>query len=305
MTGAGRDGGPTERDRGRVALVTGGARGIGRAVVEALAAGGHRVVATHRTTPVPPELAGVATWRKLDVTDRRAVTDLVAEIEATLGPVEVVVANAAVLADGMSATMTDEQFGEVLHTDLGGAVHVVRAVLGGMVERGFGRVVAITSVGAVLGSAGQANYATAKAALNGWVGGLAVEVAEAGVTVNAVAPGPIRTELLESLDERRLEALRSVVPARRLGEPADVAALVAFLASDAAGFITGTLIPVDGGLTRGGLWGRSVRDQMLRDRKRARSAGAGPDAGLGGGPDGGPDGGPGAGLGGDAGGERG
>lgn len=238
--------------------MTGGARGIGLAVVDALVEAGAAVVATHLTT-VPPDRAGV-TWVRVDVTDPSALDALVADH----GPFAVIVANAATLRDRTTAGMTDDDFSTVIDTDLGGAARVVRRALPAMVDAGWGRIVAITSAGALLGSAGQANYAVAKAALNGWVGGLAVEVARQGITVNAVAPGPIDTELLRDLSPRRLEGLRSVVPAGRLGLPSEVAALVRFLVSDEAGFVTGTVIPIDGGLSRGGLWGRSVREHMLR-----------------------------------------
>lgn len=256
----------------RHALVTGAARGIGRATVEVLREAGLRVTATYRSTPPPAGLDAGVQWRPCDVRDVEQVDALV----ASLDPVDVVVANAAVLRDGLTVTMTDEQFADVLRTDLGGAMRLTGRVLPGMTERGWGRIVAVSSAGAILGSAGQANYVTAKAALNGWVGGLAVEVAAEGVTVNAVAPGPIDTELLASLDSKRRAALASVVPMGRMGTPREVASVIAFLVSDDASFVTGAVIPIDGGLVRGGLWGRSVRDHM---RARAASDRAAPTPG--------------------------
>jgi len=264
---------PPPRPEGRRALVTGGARGIGRAVVTRLLEDRFEVSATYHLTPPPTDLDAVG-WHSCDVAD----FDSVSAVVARAGDVDVLVANAAVLRDGLSANMTDEQFLDVVQTDLGGAVSMARAVLPGMIQRRWGRIIGISSAGALLGSAGQANYITAKAALNGWVAGLAVEVAAYGVTANVVAPGPIDTELLRSMDPKRREALASVVPARRMGTPSEVAAVVAFLASESAGFVTGAVIPVDGGLSRGGLWGRSVRDHMRRRASADADADGGGDA---------------------------
>ncbi len=236
----------------RHALVTGGARGIGLSVAESLLAAGFRVTATYLTTRPPFPAGGSLAWVECDMTDRSRVDELMSRID----PVDVVVANAAVLCDRSVISMTDQQFAHVLDVNVGGAMRVVRQVVPSMVERRWGRIIAISSVAAQLGSAGQAAYVTSKAAMSGWMAELAVQVASDGITANTVAPGPIDTELTRSLGSRRRADLLAATPAGRLGSPREVAEVVGFLASDAAAFVTGAVIPVDGGLSISGRWGR-------------------------------------------------
>jgi 3-oxoacyl-[acyl-carrier protein] reductase len=232
----------------RRALVVGAPRGIGRAVTVALAADGHAVTGTwHTTDPGPsPDDAGV-TWERCDVTDRASVDAVFERAAAGAGPYEVVVVNAAVVRDRLSSRMTDEDFDAVVDVDLAGAFRVARAALAPMAEARWGRVVLISSVGGWHGNAGQANYAAAKSGQLGMARALAREVGPRGVTVNVVAPGAVRTELIESMNPKMQARWEAQVPAGRMGTPEEIAAAVAFLASDEAGSITGALVPVDGG----------------------------------------------------------
>lgn len=252
----------------RVALVTGAATGIGRAVVDELVARGHLVVGTwHRTEP--PAITGCR-YVRCDVRDRDDLDVLVDEVEATEGPIDVFVGNAAVLRDGMSFRMTDEQFDEVLAVDLKANAHLAERLIPGMCDRGWGRTVFVSSVGGIVGSASQANYAAAKAALHGLARTLAVDAAADGVTVNVVAPGPIDTELMRSFGEKHYAAFSAVVPAGRMGEPREVASVIGFLASEAASFVTGVVLPVDGGLLVGDGFVRSNRERVALARRAGR-----------------------------------
>ena len=237
----------------RVALVTGGAGGIGRAVVAALAADGHRVVSGDIASQ---DGGGDATLAlRLDVTDSASVDEAAARAERELGPVEILV-NTAGWDEFHPFVETDEAFWDrIIELNFKGCLRVCRRVVPGMVEREYGRVVNISSDAARVGSSLEAVYAGAKAAQVAFGKTLAREVARRGVTVNSVCPGPTETPLLEGMvgsgenGAKMVEALRRAVPMRRLGRPEDVAAAVAFLASDGAGYITGQTLSVSGGLT--------------------------------------------------------
>jgi 3-oxoacyl-[acyl-carrier protein] reductase len=185
------------------------------------------------------------------VADTESVDAAFGVLEAELGPVTVLVNNAGVTRDGLLLRMPDEQWNEVLRTNLDGAFHVIRRALPGMVRVRTGRIVNVGSVAGLLGSAGQANYAAAKAGLIGLTRSVARELASRGVTCNVVTPGPIATAMIDALPEARVDELAKQVPVGRLGTPEEVAAVVAFLCSDAAGYVTGAVVPVDGGLGMG------------------------------------------------------
>jgi 3-oxoacyl-[acyl-carrier protein] reductase len=243
----------------RVVLVTGGSRGIGRACAIALAGAGHRVALCFRsdkegaaeTAATITDAGGEALPVAADVADAAALDGAVKEIESTWGPVQILVNNAGVTRDGLLLRMSDEQWGEVLHTNLDGAFYAIRRVAPGMVRGRYGRIVNVGSASGFTGSAGQVNYSAAKAGLLGLTRSVARELASRNVTCNLVAPGPIDTAMLEALSEERQSALAGLVPLGRLGTPDEVGATVAFLCSEAAGYITGAAIPVDGGLSMG------------------------------------------------------
>lgn len=247
------------RAQRRVALVTGGSRGIGRACALAVASAGHRVAICYRadkegaadTVSAITEAGGEGLAVAADVSDAAAVDGAVKEIESAWGPVQILVNNAGVTRDGLLLRMSDEQWGEVLHTNLDGAFYAIRRVAPGMVRSRFGRIVNVGSASGFTGSAGQVNYAAAKAGLLGLTRSVARELASRNVTCNLVAPGPISTAMLEALSEERQAELSGLVPLGRLGTPDEVGATVAFLCSEAAGYITGAAVPVDGGLSMG------------------------------------------------------
>jgi 3-oxoacyl-[acyl-carrier protein] reductase len=247
------------KPEGRVALVTGGSRGIGRACALALAGAGHRVALCYRadkegaaeTAAAITEAGGEALPVAADVADASALDGAVKEIESAWGPVQILVNNAGVTRDGLLMRMSDDQWGEVLRTNLDGAFYAIRRVSPGMVRGRFGRIINIGSASGFTGSAGQVNYAAAKAGLLGLTRSVARELASRNVTCNLVAPGPIATAMLDALSEERQRELSGLVPLGRLGTPDEVGATVAFLCSEAAGYITGAAIPVDGGLSMG------------------------------------------------------
>lgn len=237
---------------GRVVLVTGGNRGIGLAIAQAFVAQGDRVAITARSGELPEALAGSDVLVvQADVTDTASVEAAYDRIEAELGPVEVLVANAGVTRDTLLLRMTDEDIDAVVQTNLVGALRVARRAAKGMLRLRRGRIVLVSSVVGLLGSAGQANYAASKAGLVGVARSLARELGSRGITVNVVAPGFVDTDMTAALPEERRAEITSAVPLGRYAAPSEVAGVVAFLASDAAAYITGAVVPVDGGLGMG------------------------------------------------------
>lgn len=238
----------------RVALVTGGSGGIGTATAAALAADGHRVAVGYARNREAAEkaaagLGGMAVH--IDVGDPAAVDAAFTEVEQTLGPVEVLVNNAGINADGLLLRMSVDQWRQVLTTNLDGAFHSTSRAARSMVRRRWGRIVNMGSVVGSTGAAGQANYAAAKAGLIGLTRSLARELGSRGITVNLVAPGPIATAMIDALSEERQAEMTGAVPLGRMGTPEEVGAVVAFLCSDAAAYVTGAVVPVDGGLGMG------------------------------------------------------
>ncbi|MDP8938317.1 MAG: 3-oxoacyl-[acyl-carrier-protein] reductase [Actinomycetota bacterium] len=244
---------------GRVALVTGGSRGIGRAVASALARDGHRVAFCYASddTAAAETVAAVESQGaegmalRADVSDPADLDAAFVSVEHAWGPVEVLVTNAGINRDGLLMRMTDDQWAAVLRTNLDGAFHAIRRAAPKMVRARWGRIVTVGSVVALTGSPGQANYAAAKAGLIGLTRATARELGGRNVTVNLVAPGPITTAMTDAVgDDRRAEMQRQV-PLGRFGTPEEVASVVAFLCSDAAGYVSGAVVPVDGGMGMG------------------------------------------------------
>src|SRR3954463_3868542 len=231
----------------RTVLVTGGNRGIGLAIAQAFAKQGDRVAITHRGSGAPDGLFGVA----CDITDSAAVDAAFTAIEAELGPVEVLVANAGITDDTLLMRMSEDQFTRVLDTNLTGAWRCARRAATKMVRARFGRMIFVSSVVGLYGSAGQVNYAASKAGLVGMARSITRELGGRNVTANVVAPGFIDTDMTAALpDERKADYLKAI-PAARFGATDDVAAVVTWLAGDGAGYISGAVIPVDGGLGMG------------------------------------------------------
>ena len=231
----------------RVVLVTGGNRGIGRAIAERFVADGYRVAVTARSGEGP---AGTMTVRA-DVTDAASVDAAFTAVEAELGPVEIVVANAGITKDTLLLRMSEEDFDSVVTTNLGGAFRVVKRAAKGMLRARWGRVILISSVVGLYGSAGQINYASSKSALVGFARSLTRELGSRGITANVVAPGFIETDMTAELPEELQADYRKSIPAGRFATPDEVAGVVTWLASDDAAYISGAVIPVDGGLGMG------------------------------------------------------
>jgi 3-oxoacyl-[acyl-carrier protein] reductase len=230
----------------RTVLVTGGNRGIGLAIARDLAEAGHRVAVTHRREPVD----GFVSVR-CDVTSPADVDAAFSCIEEQLGPVEVLVSNAGANADQLLLSMKEDSWSQVVDTNLSGAYRVARRATSKMIRARWGRMIFISSVVALSGSPGQANYAASKAGLIGFSRSLARELGGRGVTVNVVSPGFVTTDMTAVLSDARQAEILEQVPLRRMATPQEVAAVTTFLASDAAGYITGAVIPVDGGLGMG------------------------------------------------------
>ncbi|AFL54225.1 acetoacetyl-CoA reductase [Sinorhizobium fredii] len=235
----------------RVALVTGGSRGIGAAISVALKAAGYKVAATYAGNDEKAQAfkqeTGIPVY-KWDVSSYQACVDGIAKVEADLGPIDILVNNAGITRDAMFHKMTPEQWGEVINTNLTGLFNMTHPVWSGMRDRGFGRVINISSINGQKGQMGQANYSAAKAGDLGFTKALAQEGAAKGVTVNAICPGYIGTEMVRAVPEKVLnERIIPQIPVGRLGEPDEIARCVVFLASDESGFITGSTISANGG----------------------------------------------------------
>lgn len=231
----------------RTVLVTGGNRGIGLAVAQAFLAQGDRVAITHRGSGAPEGLFGV----RCDITDSAAVDAAFTAVEAEFGPVEVLVANAGITDDTLMLRMSDEQFERVVDTNLTGAFRCAKRASSKMLRAKWGRVIFISSVVGLYGGPGQVNYAASKAGLVGMARSITRELGSRNITANVVAPGFIDTEMTDVLPEARKAEILKSVPAGRLAQPSEVAAAVTWLASDASGYISGAVIPVDGGLGMG------------------------------------------------------
>ena len=231
----------------RTVLVTGGNRGIGLAIAQAFAKQGDRVAVTHRGSGAPDGLFGV----ECDITDSAAVDAAFAEVEKELGAVEVLVANAGITDDTLLLRMSDEQFERVVDTNLKGAFRVAKRASSKMLRAKWGRMIFISSVVGLYGGPGQVNYAASKAGLVGMARSITRELGSRNITANVVAPGFIETEMTAVLPEGRKAEIIKAVPAGRLARPDEVAAAVTWLASDASGYISGAVIPVDGGLGMG------------------------------------------------------
>jgi 3-oxoacyl-[acyl-carrier protein] reductase len=231
----------------RVVLVTGGSRGIGLACAQRFAALGDRVAVTYNSSPPPDGFFGV----QCDVTSSESVDAAFSAVEAEFGPVEVLVSNAGITHDGLLLRMKEADFTSVVDANLTAAFRVTKRASQSMLRARKGRIVLMSSVVGLLGSAGQTNYAASKAGLVGFARSVARELGSRSITCNVVAPGPVSTDMTAALGEARLAELTAAVPLGRMASPEEVAGVVAFLASDDAAYITGAVIPVDGGLGMG------------------------------------------------------
>lgn len=239
--------GTEEQPTGRSVLVTGGNRGIGRSIAEAFLANGDRVAITSRNGEGPEGALAVA----CDVTDAASVDAAFTEVEQAHGPVEVLVANAGITNDQLLLRMSEEDFTSVVDTNLTGSFRVVQRATKGMMRLKRGRIVLVSSVVGLLGSPGQVNYAASKSGLVGMARSITRELGSRGITANVVAPGYIDTEMTQGLDEDLKKQYKKSIPAGRFAQPSEVANVVTWLSSDQAAYISGAVIPVDGGLGMG------------------------------------------------------
>jgi 3-oxoacyl-[acyl-carrier protein] reductase len=231
----------------RVVLVTGGSKGIGHGIAFRLAKAGHRVAATYRSGEVPADVLGV----QCDVTDPAQIEAAFAQVESSLGAVEVLIANAGITRDTLLMRMSDEDWDSVIATNLSGAFRVARRAARPMIRGKFGRIIFLSSVVGMMGSAGQVNYAASKSGLVGMARSLARELGSRGITANLVAPGFIETDMTAELGDDLIKKYAEQIPLGRFGSVDDVAGTIEFLVSDTASYITGAVIPVDGGLGMG------------------------------------------------------
>jgi len=232
---------------GRVVLITGGSRGIGLATAHRFAALGDRVAVTYNSSPPPEGFFAV----KCDVTSSADVDDAFKAVEQHYGPVEILVSNAGMTKDMLLLRMSEDDFTEVVDANLTAAYRVAKRAAQGMLKARKGRIIFVSSVVGLLGSAGQANYSASKSGLVGLARSIARELGSRSITANVVAPGPVATDMLAALSDDRREALTTAVPLGRLASPDEIAGTITFLASADAAFITGAIIPVDGGLGMG------------------------------------------------------
>jgi 3-oxoacyl-[acyl-carrier protein] reductase len=231
----------------RSVLVTGGSNGIGLGIAQRLATAGHRVAVTHHSSEPPAGMLGV----KCDVADPASVREAVEQVVAEQGPVEVLVTAAGIVRDGLLMRMPDDDWDQVIDTNLRGSWAAARAVIPGMVKARYGRMLFVSSVTGMLGSAGQVNYAASKSGLIGLARSIAREYAPRGVTANVLAPGLVDTAMTAALTDAQRDAIVAQTPLRRMASVEEVADVAAFLVSDAASYVTGAVVPVDGGLGMG------------------------------------------------------
>jgi 3-oxoacyl-[acyl-carrier protein] reductase len=227
--------------------VTGGSKGIGHGIAFRLAKAGHRVAATYRSGEVPADVLGV----QCDVTDPAQIEAAFAQVESSLGAVEVLIANAGITRDTLLMRMSDEDWDSVIATNLSGAFRVARRAARPMIRGKFGRIIFLSSVVGMMGSAGQVNYAASKSGLVGMARSLARELGSRGITANVVAPGFIETDMTAELGDDLIKKYAEQIPLGRFGSVDDVAGIIEFLVSDTASYITGAVIPIDGGLGMG------------------------------------------------------
>ena len=243
------------RQIAQIALVTGASRGIGEAIAAQLAAQGCFVIGTATTEngakQISERLGDQGKGRVLDVRDTASMDALIKSIEADFGTIAILVNNAGITKDGLLMRMSEQDFQEIMQVHLGAVFHLSKAVLRGMSKARFGRIINISSVVGQMGNAGQTNYAAAKAGIEGFSRALAREMGGRNITVNCVAPGFIATDMTEVLDEKVRSMMLSQIPLGRLGQASEIAAAVGFLASASAGYITGTVLPVNGGMYMG------------------------------------------------------
>ncbi|HEY1987889.1 MAG TPA: 3-oxoacyl-ACP reductase FabG [Acidimicrobiales bacterium] len=242
-----------DKPAGRIVMITGGSRGIGLACAHWFLSRGDRVAVTSRSGAVEEDPGPKDRFLSLvcDVTDAAQVEAAFTSVEEAWGPVEVLVANAGITHDTLVLRMSEEVWSEVIDTNLTGVFRVSKRAVAKMIRQRRGRVVVVSSVSAFIGSPGQANYAAAKAGLVGLARSLAAEVASRSITVNVVVPGLVETDMLAELGEERTTAFAAQVPMGRIARPGEIAAVIGFLASEDAGYITGAVVPVDGGLAMG------------------------------------------------------
>jgi len=235
---------------GRIAIVTGGTRGIGEAISVVLAQAGYQVAATYAgnddAAKAFTERSGISTY-KFDVSDFDQCQEAVSKIEAEMGQIDVLINNAGITRDGTMHRMSFEKWNEVIQTNLSSCFNMSHCVIEKMRERNFGRIVNIGSVNGQAGQYGQVNYAAAKSGIHGFTKALALEGATKGITVNAIAPGYISTDMVKAVPEKVLEKIIATIPVGRLGNPGEIARAVLFLVSDDAGFITGSTLSINGG----------------------------------------------------------